>query len=64
MKTMIHFNVGGRSLVVRTGSGLARGLAAAAIRYGWLHGRNMPVSARAAERAAWAALRARKTGRA
>jgi hypothetical protein len=58
MRTVVHFLVGESRLDVRTGSQLARGLAGAAIKHGWLKGHNRPRSAKAAERAAWAAWRA------
>jgi hypothetical protein len=58
MKTTIHLSIAGNRLDVRSASGLAQGLAAAAIKYGWLQGENLPRSAKAVERAAWTARRA------
>jgi hypothetical protein len=54
----IRMVIRGNRLKVRTGSRFAAGLAAAAVRHGWLKGENLPRSAKAAERAAWAAWRA------
>jgi hypothetical protein len=57
MQPTMHFVIRGNRLEIRAGSRMAKGLTAAAIRYGWLKGENLPRSAKAAERAAWAAWR-------
>lgn len=61
MQIRVIFSGTGVAVPIQTKTRMARGIAAAAIRYSWLRGNNLPRTPTAMRRAAYAALHQKKS---